>query len=86
MKSREQIVDAHARALLHELRESGFPAIGVAGGIVLEAMDPETQSNDCHVFYLLEATVVATSNTDLGDHELGQLFFHDVARTMLRKE
>jgi hypothetical protein len=78
-KQLNKIVDRHAEALLHELRQRGVKAVGVSGGIVMFGETPEGGS-PCHVFVLADANVTDSNGNRL-DREL---FMTDVACTMLR--
>jgi hypothetical protein len=75
--TRIRIVDAHAAAMLAEMRKEGVDALGVAGGVVIAASDPRSGSQ-CHVFVQMRPDIT-TSNGPADP----MAFMTDVAYTMI---
>jgi hypothetical protein len=77
---RNEIVEKHAKALLAELRKSGFNALGIAGGIVMASQEVSDSGSDCHVFFVVDSDTRMPDGSEVDC----EAFIADVAGTMMR--
>lgn len=75
---RQKIVDKHMQALMVDLRENDIPAIGVAGGVVLDGRNGPDST--CHAFMMALPDIVVSD----GKAFSATSFAEDVAKTLGR--
>ncbi len=82
-QAKAEIITRHIAAMFKELNADSddLQVLGIAGGIILSEMGPQRTGSGCHVFSVLDPSVVGVleGSTVFGE----DAFVADVAKTML---